>query len=113
MNFSMFGIWGIELHEKDIPEETFKLLNDDIYKNKKEYLYCSRDIFYDEIEKLCQSVGLSCFTDEFYFTYIGISPDQMKDDQTLGEFKEKIKNKLKEIGIENIDIEYYIDLGQT
>jgi len=39
---------------------------------------------------------------------VGLSPNQMKDDQTLGEFKQVIINKLAEVGIAPVlEIRYF------
>lgn len=107
-------IWGIDIHIYDIPEKTRDLLFIHEFQPFEDYENYRRfsGMFFDDLKKLCKSVGLQCYIEFGDLVYIGDYPNKMSDDQTLGEFKEEIKNKLKEIGIENTNIEYYVGLEE-
>lgn len=58
-----------------------------------------------EIEFMELAINLDLFYDirqdgNNYIGYIGLNIDQMKDDQTLREFKNIIKEKLSQLGID-------------
>jgi hypothetical protein len=107
------SIWGIETSKRDIPNKTLEILFNSeyqLYKSPEDYKKYSL-LFNDELEELCKSIGLMCHKDEIDNIFIGLHPCDMEDNQTLREFKEKIKNKLKEIGFnDDIVIDYYVDL---
>jgi hypothetical protein len=68
---------------------------------------------YDGAEKIAEKIGLD-FTagiENFYDNYIiGLSIEQMKDDETLGEFKAKVKEGLEK-AFDNAKPEILIDGG--
>lgn len=108
----MLTIWGIETSKRDLPNKTLEILfnsENQVFKTTDDYKKYSI-LFYDELKELCESVGLLCHKDEIGTTFIGLHPCDMEEDQTLLEFKEKIKNKLQKIGFDSIEIDYYVDL---
>ena len=108
----MLTIWGIETSKRNLPNKTLEMLVNNefqLFKTHEDYKKYSLS-FYDELKELCKSVGLLCHKDEIGTTFIGLHPCDMEEDQTLREFKEKIKNKLKQIGFDNTEIDYYVDL---
>ena len=108
----MLTIWGIETSKRDLPSKTLEILFNSeyqVFKTIDDYKKYSV-LFYDELEELCKSFGLIYHKDEIDNIFIGLHPCDMEEDQTLREFKEKIKNKLKQIGFDNTEIDYYVDL---
>jgi predicted nucleotidyltransferase len=106
------SVWGIETSKRDIPNKTLEILfnsEHQLFKTLDDYKKYSI-LFDDELKALCESVGLMCHKDEINNIFIGLHPCDMEDDQTLREFKEKIKNKLQKIGFDNTEIDYYVDL---
>lgn len=107
-----FSIWGIEISKSGLPNKTLEILFNNeyqVYKTIDDYKKYSLTI-YDEFKELCESVGLTCHKDEINHIFIGLHPCDMEEDQTLREFKNKIKNKLQKIGFDDVEIDYYVDL---
>jgi len=99
-----FCVWGTYLDfcdiTKDIAEKLYKYVggigNIELYfKNKNSQ--------YDDIREFCRNNNFDFIEkgDMFSTSYIifGRSPEKMRGDQTLDEFKNEIKEKLKIIGI--------------
>ncbi len=63
---------------------------------------------YKDIDELCYQEGLQFIVpDEDYGTIIGLHPDEMNDNETLGEFKKRISDTLKKIGLDPEKILFY------
>lgn len=74
---------------------------------------CSQDEF-SELEELIGSHRLSyAYGIEEYYDQvaIGLGPDDMKDEETLSQFKKRIRTLLDQAGLENQPIEWRIDGG--
>jgi hypothetical protein len=96
---SSFCILGIVLPE-DFDEEKFEEIDEKLWSNRND-----KDSFY--LETQC---GISDYYD---CRLIGKSPDAMKDDETLIQFKEKVVEAIKQAGVdvELKDIGWHIDGG--
>lgn len=107
-----FCVWGIYLDFLEITEEIarklheyFKHIRDfELYKNTKESLFEDLRIFCNENDLDHISRG-----NMFQTSYLicGISPEKMRGNQTLNEFKNEIREKLKIIGI-NKELEFIL-----
>ena len=107
-----FVVWGLNFEHEDITKEIGnELYNEYITwmekypdKNvdlKEDFLNDKSNIF-DWVDILVIGSGLKMITDPWDDeTYIiGRSPFDIKDDQTLAEFKEEIINQFRSIGFE-------------
>lgn len=108
-----FVVWGIQCYDKDKIFKNEKLIElaFDVYdkENNEEGLTLSEfkekiedssiyeliDLIEDKIKPLDYSTG-----PEGYEFWIGGSPESMRDDQTLGEYKKEIIEKLNKLGFE-------------
>jgi len=89
-----FCICGICSSESDL-EDWLKVKNSD--EEDEDYE------FYDIIEECCEKEDLSLHMEPYNnFYYIGIDMKVMKDNETLGDIKNRVKEKLKNLFGDNI-----------
>ena len=110
---SSFIIWGIEIADNHLKEKggdkLFKLFNElDKSLLREEFDdedYYPDDYLYEVVSKF--GLDYSRDDDDGYSgdSYIGKSPFDMKDDETLREFKMNIVKSLHEIGLTHIGFE--------
>ena len=106
-----FIVWGVILEEEEIIENC----SDIIFKYMKKSKYhkdltreefndmMDEDDIIDEFINVCENVKLDCSATEYDSSImIGKSPFEMKDDETLYEFKTNIIKSLQKINITNI-----------
>jgi len=62
-----------------------------------------------DIAERCYEIGLEFIEpDDDYVGYlIGLHPDEMTDDETLGDFKKRVQEKIREIGLEPNEISFH------
>lgn len=100
-----FCVWGTHLDFCDITRDIAeKLYNYVGAKNNFELYLKNKNSQYDDLREFCHNNDLD-FTargNMFCISYviIGKSPEKMKGNQTLDEFKEEIRDIFKIIGIE-------------
>ena len=102
---SSFCIVGVVADRYNLAEQF------DGYDNEKHYGVCD---FLEEKcgNKLCFEHGLENYSDEQWI--VGMSIENMQDDQTLGDFKKAVFDKLKEAGWKGDnpnEVEIHIDGG--
>ena len=74
-----------------IDREEFELIENSVLKEKHDYGYGIED-YYEQV-------------------VVGISPYGISDDETLGEVKTRVAEKLKKVGIKNPEIGWHTDGG--
>ena len=93
-----FCICGISTNEEQLED----WLKDKVSEEEKE-----EDDYevYDIVEELCDKEGLSVHAepDSYYSYWIGLDIQKLDDNETLKDFKNKTKEKLKRIFGDNID----------
>lgn len=106
---SSFCLLGFVIDQDNLPNEIQEKMDEDfdIYDICSNYNYDTTDKL-----KLIEEV---CGIDKYYEEYlIGASPDKMKDNQTLLEFKQDVLNEIHKLGFTDIKIEdlhFHIDGG--
>jgi len=113
-----FIAWGMQYETFELKE----LFGELLYEKEKESGECEYNTLEefldncdieDDIYYLCKKVGLDCRS--WYdadMTYIGISPFDMKNNQTLDEYKIDIAEKFNKLGITDIDKDSLIQIEE-
>lgn len=114
-----FIAWGMQYETSELKELFGELLYEKAkesgeceYNTLEKFLDNYNDIEY-EVQNLCEKVGLDCRS--WYdadMTYIGISPFNMKSNQTLDEYKIGIIEKFNKLGITDIDKDSLIQIEE-
>ncbi len=89
-----FCIVGCMFEDK---KEIKKLFKKELVDKYKDSYFSDNDfleLFYEEEEKAGEKIELSCHVSPSDETYVGVSIKNLKDNQTLIEFKELVKQKL-------------------
>jgi hypothetical protein len=92
---SSFCLWGFEIEESDV---NFEDEDDRSYYNAHEFFTKN---------------GIDCVCDSYdqYGFLVGLSPADMKEDETLAQFKVRVVDSVNKLGKLNLkveDIDYYL-----
>jgi len=100
-----FVAWGVSYSESELKNLIsgflYEKVNDE-YENVQNYLESTE--FTDEVYDLCNKIDLN-FSHNYDsdILYIGVSPFNMKDEQTLEDFLEDIVEKFKKLGLKDVE----------
>jgi len=115
-----FIAFGISIEPYSLGDPKYKGLVDKLYeeykKDNESYECSSRKEFVEEMDKFIdipEYLGAICSEVDLEFHhwidaeeyYIGKSPFDMKEDETLSQFKEKIKDSMSKIGLEQEELD--------
>lgn len=95
-SFLIYGIYGSYALQENVKELLQKELGEDFDEYNVE--------FYD-VQRLLSDKDLECISDwnTGYDNYYGIEWDNVKDDETGKQFKDRVKNALKKVFVVNDD----------
>ena len=91
---SSFVLWGAEITRQELVD-AWKKQNEDTPADEDDLEICE---IYDNM--IDSNFNRAVFDYDSNNAYAGCSPSKMNDNETLGEFKQKIVDSLKNIGIE-------------
>ncbi len=93
-----FCLWGIEISNDNITDEFKKIVWERFNKNcEKQHFKWNQPI--NKIKYYLEDLIDTITIDNGNFV-IGLTPDSMKDEEKLIEFKQRVINKINEIGLQ-------------
>ena len=102
---SSFVVWGTRFDKSEIIEKFGDKVFEYYQDNKEECWenYKDKECFcqYDFYEPFAELAGFHGLSETRYFDrfYIGMPPTDMKENQTLGEFKKQISDAFEKMGL--------------
>jgi hypothetical protein len=92
------------IHNKNLKEKLLEIYNTKFTEEEKKiYKNMNEEELLEELlsepDLVFQKIGLD-YASRDYHTWVGISPFKIKDNETGLEFKERVSNLLKEIGLD-------------
>lgn len=96
-------MWGISVDVRSLSYEVLVKMYErhktanktNICNGYKEYVESK---FYQREFESSVNLNLCCIQRSFWIYYLGLGPDHLKNDMTLGELKQNIQNELRQLG---------------